>query len=359
MRTANELPSLLARMSQLLHPAFLIALGLLIANDWLFKPMFHNALTGKLSDFAGVFAFAYFWSVVAGRKHAAIHVLVGIAFAIWKSPLSQPAIDAWNALRIMPIARVVDAGDLIALLVLPLSWRIVSMPRAIARSDAESSPTSQVAKLSVACIALVAFVATSEQSSRISMEADYLTAYTAEQITHIVEAKDEDALSAYGESLSIRIDIKDCGNGYANLTGHTHGTDTVLRVSGLEARCAENDIEREAVLAALDKVLGDTLKARRVKEGVGAVGPELTLATPPAGKCPPDADTTSNADTNRSKPNSESSYPPKTRLRPQRQDAPRAPAQESQPAESTPADAITAPAASPETPSPSAARSSN
>jgi hypothetical protein len=359
MCTANETPSLSARMTRLLHPAFLIALGLLLANDWLFKPMLHNALTGKLSDVAGVFTFAYFWSVLAGRKHAAIHVLVGIAFAIWKSPLSQPAIDVWNALRIMPIARVVDAGDLIALLVLPLSWRIVSMPHAIARSDAKWSPTTQVAKLSVACIALVAFVATSEQSSRISMEADYVTAYTAERITQIVEAKDDDALSAYGESLSVDIDIKDCGRGYVSLTGHTHGTDTVLRVYRLEAHCAENDIERDAVLAALDKVLGSSLKAHRVKVGVGAVGPALTLATPPAGQCPPDADTTSNADTHRSKPNSESTYPPKTRLRPQRQDAPRAPAEESQPAESTPADAITAPAAFPETPSPSAARNSN
>ena len=43
-------------MTRLLHPAFLIALGLLIANDWLFKPMFHNALTGNYRIFAGVFA---------------------------------------------------------------------------------------------------------------------------------------------------------------------------------------------------------------------------------------------------------------------------------------------------------------
>ncbi len=346
-------------MSRLLHPAFLIALGLLIANDWLFKPMFHNALTGKLSDFAGVFAFAYFWSVVAGRKHAAIHVLVGIAFAIWKSPLSQPAIDTWNALRIMPIARVVDAGDLIALMVLPLSWWIVSMPRAVARSDAETSPTSQVAKLSVACIALVAFVATSKQSSRISMEADYVTAYTAERITQIVEAEGDDGLWAYEDSLSVKIDIADCGSGFAHLTGHTHGTGTVLRVYRLEARCAENDIEREAVLVALDKVLEDTLKARRVKEGMGAVGPALILATPPAGQCPLDADTTSNADTDNSEPKAESIYPPKSRLRPQRQETLRAAPEESKPAEPKPADAITAPAASPERPSPSAARNSN
>ncbi len=135
----SEPRSLSVRLSRLLHPAFLIALALLIANDWLLKPLFHNAITGKLSDFAGVFAFAYFWSVVAGRRHAAIHVLVGIVFAIWKSPLSQPAIDAWNALGIMNIARVVDAGDLLALAILPLSWWIVSMPRAVTRADAESS----------------------------------------------------------------------------------------------------------------------------------------------------------------------------------------------------------------------------
>ena len=72
MRTANETPSLSARSTRLLHPAFLIGLGLLIANDWLFKPMFHNALTGKLSDVAGIFAFAYFWCATGALSPVAV-----------------------------------------------------------------------------------------------------------------------------------------------------------------------------------------------------------------------------------------------------------------------------------------------
>ena len=69
MRPRVELP-LARRLDALLRPAFLAALGLLVLNDGLLKPLFHNALTGKLSDFAGVFAFAYACTVVAGRRAA-------------------------------------------------------------------------------------------------------------------------------------------------------------------------------------------------------------------------------------------------------------------------------------------------
>lgn len=38
----------------LLHPVPLLAIGLLVLNDHVLKDAFHNALTGKLSDFAGM-----------------------------------------------------------------------------------------------------------------------------------------------------------------------------------------------------------------------------------------------------------------------------------------------------------------
>lgn len=43
--------------SLLLHPASLLALGLLVLNDHWLKSRFGNVLTGKLSDIAGVFFF--------------------------------------------------------------------------------------------------------------------------------------------------------------------------------------------------------------------------------------------------------------------------------------------------------------
>ncbi len=44
------------------HPVFLLSVLLLLLNDWLLKPLFHNDLTGKLSDLAGLFAFPFFLS---------------------------------------------------------------------------------------------------------------------------------------------------------------------------------------------------------------------------------------------------------------------------------------------------------
>ncbi|HEY1815948.1 MAG TPA: hypothetical protein VGG74_26550 [Kofleriaceae bacterium] len=44
-------------VGEALHPVALAAVGVLVVNDWLLKPRFHDALTGKLSDLAGL-AFA-------------------------------------------------------------------------------------------------------------------------------------------------------------------------------------------------------------------------------------------------------------------------------------------------------------
>jgi hypothetical protein len=44
-------------VGEALHPVTLAAVIVLVVNDWLLKPRFHDALTGKLSDVAGL-AFA-------------------------------------------------------------------------------------------------------------------------------------------------------------------------------------------------------------------------------------------------------------------------------------------------------------
>jgi hypothetical protein len=44
-------------------------------------------------------------------------------FVFWKSPLSQPLINAWNTIGPFTVARVVDWTDLLALLALPLALR--------------------------------------------------------------------------------------------------------------------------------------------------------------------------------------------------------------------------------------------
>jgi hypothetical protein len=99
----------------------------LIANDFWFKRAWPGFVTGKLSDFAGIAIVA--WMLLAltpGRRWIA-YSSVSLAFGWWKSGLSQPFIDAVNALSPWPIARVVDFTDLMALSVL-IICRPVSSP---------------------------------------------------------------------------------------------------------------------------------------------------------------------------------------------------------------------------------------
>jgi len=101
---------------------FLISVVLLLLNDFYLKYYFHNYLTGKLSDFVGLFAFPYFVSLLFKSKIKPIYILTGILFLFWKSSLSQFVIDYLNGTGI-GINRVVDYSDFIALLVLPFSYR--------------------------------------------------------------------------------------------------------------------------------------------------------------------------------------------------------------------------------------------
>jgi hypothetical protein len=47
---------------------FLAALGLLLVNDHYLKAVYHKWFTRKLSDFAGLFVFAVFWTAVFGGR---------------------------------------------------------------------------------------------------------------------------------------------------------------------------------------------------------------------------------------------------------------------------------------------------
>jgi hypothetical protein len=139
--------------ASLASPAFVASALLLLINDFVLKPQIGNAVTGKLSDFAGLFAFPFFWSALFARYHVPIYFGTAAAFILWKSPLSGPWIDAWNSISLLQVERVVDASDLLALAVLPLSyWFAVNHRRVAARP---------LATLVIAVVSLFAFAATS------------------------------------------------------------------------------------------------------------------------------------------------------------------------------------------------------
>lgn len=142
----------MATKQKLGNPFFITAVLVLIINDWYLKASFHNALTGKLSDFAGLFSFAYFLSALWPRRVMLVHVATLVLFMAWKSPLAQPFIDGLNGLGIS-VNRVVDYSDFTALLILPLSYYLFN--------TSGSYRLKPVLQSGVICLSLFSFVATS------------------------------------------------------------------------------------------------------------------------------------------------------------------------------------------------------
>ncbi|MGX7666753.1 hypothetical protein [Flavobacterium pedocola] len=101
---------------------FIIALTVLLLNDLVLKGIFGNFITGKLSDFAGLFIFSLFWTALFPTHKNKIFTLTGLLFIFWKSPFSQELINLWNSLGLLNVNRTVDYFDLIALTVLPVAY---------------------------------------------------------------------------------------------------------------------------------------------------------------------------------------------------------------------------------------------
>jgi hypothetical protein len=111
-------------LARLVDPLLLLALALLLLNDLVWKAAFHNSITGKLSDFAGLYAFVWVGLCLLPRSKKWLPWMVAILFCWWKSTFSQFAIDAWNGLDLWRIDRVVDMWDCLALIVLPIAvWK--------------------------------------------------------------------------------------------------------------------------------------------------------------------------------------------------------------------------------------------
>lgn len=117
------------RFRLLIQPAFLLALIVLVVNDHYLKSAYPGWLTGKLSDFAGLFMLPILIYAIAGkwlrtnRGLVTLHVAIGAAFVIWKIAAVEIMFAA--IYQVLPIdlpGRVKDASDLYALVMLPLSY---------------------------------------------------------------------------------------------------------------------------------------------------------------------------------------------------------------------------------------------
>ena len=181
-------------MSIVLSPAFLIALFVLLLNDFVFKASFHNLLTGKLSDFAGLFAFTLFLAALAPKRRSAIFATTTVAFVAWKTPWSQRLIDTLNAFLPWRTGRTVDLTDLIALFILPLSWIYIDHQQHSPLSETTSRRTKAYC---LGAVSLFAFTATTtippEQLVRFDKE--YPIGYSPESVERNLNGLNLRALS--------------------------------------------------------------------------------------------------------------------------------------------------------------------
>ncbi len=138
----------------LLHPLFLSNLALLLLNDFFLKYQHHNWLTGKISDFAGLFVFSVFWTAFFPSFKKQILLLTAILFIWWKSPLSQPLINFLDIHLSIPLHRVVDYSDLAALVVLPFAFKLTA-------SILPATFKNSFVVITIGIISLISFCATS------------------------------------------------------------------------------------------------------------------------------------------------------------------------------------------------------
>ena len=110
------------KQEKLFSFGFLFSLGVLLLNDFFLKDKFPGIITGKISDFAGLFAFPYFFAAFFPKKRKIIYFSTFIGFILWKLPITDIFIEFWNQYMSYSIGRIIDYTDYIALLILPVSY---------------------------------------------------------------------------------------------------------------------------------------------------------------------------------------------------------------------------------------------
>jgi hypothetical protein len=131
----------------LAHPLSLAAIGLMLANDAIFKNLWPSWWTGKLSDFAGLF-FLPFLAAALLSLFAPGRRVGGLAFGITGAGFALMKLEPWLGpiLGGLGLQARADPSDLLALLsllpagwmwrtvkagpVMRLSWRLLALPLA-------------------------------------------------------------------------------------------------------------------------------------------------------------------------------------------------------------------------------------
>jgi len=211
-------------------PGFLIGLSLLLLNDFVFKQQFHNAFTGKLSDFAGLFVFSLFWIAFFRRRKTFICISIAVLFVFWKSAYSQFLIAGWNRLPLFGVERTVDYSDLCALLIVPLSYLYC-----------KTSPRVYVPRRlihAIAIVSLFAFTATSF-SHKVPFDNQYQFQSSRKGLIERIARLPKNDVSDFfgkGDVAALRIEFDSCTS-TANVSLEERENRTVITLKEMVNRC--------------------------------------------------------------------------------------------------------------------------
>lgn len=148
-------------LAALTHPAWILGLTLLVVNDHILKQSeFAGAVTGKLSDFAGLLIAPVLLAAVLGVSRRAglwaCAAAVGVVFsAINLSPALAAAWDATVSL-VVPFHTTVDPTDLMALVMIPLGLVLFNADMVAATARRTSRRTAQYALATIGSVMCMA-----------------------------------------------------------------------------------------------------------------------------------------------------------------------------------------------------------
>lgn len=228
----------------LLSPLFLGSLAILLINDFFLKGYFHNFLTGKLSDFAGLLVFALFWTAFFPNRKTLIFSSIIVLFTFWKSPSSDGFIALWNSSAPFAIQRVIDYTDLSAFVVLPLAWAYGENRKTLALPKFSNDFTLAA----IALISVFAFTATSQPPPESSRYEQYDESYAVKKSPlEILKKLQEFETDEFSESksrrrgnISVGLNLSEnfCDNKpYASFELSDTNSGSEIKLNGISYQC--------------------------------------------------------------------------------------------------------------------------
>jgi hypothetical protein len=253
---------------------FLAGLFMLLLNDFVLKAQFANWLTGKLSDFAGLFIFPIFIAVLFRKHKMLAYFATAAIFMFWKSNYSSSLIHFWNSLDIFQIHRIVDYSDCIALGALPISYFYFKhLTETNSKGNVFNAVKSRIIfSFIVGLISVFAFIATSRR---------WVVEYDSQSYKHLKLFSENEALlykilefekqfgsKYFVEELQKKIDesnleptqilyvtspFERCPYIYSKIKVDSEAGSTFVRVLNISASCRIKDEERDDLFEAFEK----------------------------------------------------------------------------------------------------------